>query len=238
MALIGERLRRKISWFCGGAILNEEFVITAAHCLGKFQKNRLVVRVGEFDLNYDTDAAHQDLLVDRIHMHPRYRHRQKHHDIALLHLTRRVRLSPLVGPVCLPLRGVDLTGTSATVAGWGHTEFGGEQSAVLQEVELPIIDTGRCEKQYRTLGNAFKAEFGSGFGDTKICAHDTTGSGKDSCQGDSGGPLTFHDPVSGRVQLAGVVSSGVGCGHPEFPGIYTRVAMYVDWILEQAFNAS
>ena len=55
-------------------------------------------------------------------------------------------------------------------------------------------------------------------------------------QGDSGGPMTLRDPSSGRVQLVGIVSSGVGCGHPKFPGVYTRVSMYVDWILERAFN--
>ena len=87
-------------------------------------RNRLVVRVGEFDLNYDTDAAHQDLLVDRIIVHPEYVHRRKHHDIALLHLNRRVRLGGHVRPVCLPPRGADLTGSKASVAGWGHTEFG------------------------------------------------------------------------------------------------------------------
>ena len=87
-------------------------------------RNRLVVRAGEFDLHYDTDVAHQDLLVDRIILHPEYVHRRKHHDIALLHLSRRVRLGGHVRPVCLPPRGVDLTGQIGTVAGWGHTEFG------------------------------------------------------------------------------------------------------------------
>ena len=55
-------------------------------------------------------------------------------------------------------------------------------------------------------------------------------------QGYSGGPLTYRDRATGRVQLVGIVSTGVGCGHPTFPGVYTRVSMYVDWILERAFQ--
>ncbi|XP_037087887.1 coagulation factor X-like [Pollicipes pollicipes] len=236
IALIGEQRPSRISWFCGGALLNERFVATAAHCLGQFQKNRLLVRVGDFDLHYDTDAAHQDLLVDRIYLHPAYEHYRKHNDLALLRLSTAARLGPLVRPVCLPPAGVNLTGQWTSLAGWGHTDFGGESSAVLQEVRLPLVDTATCEAHYRTLGNNFQQDFAPGFGDTKICAHDTTGHGRDSCQGDSGGPMTFRDPASGRVQLVGIVSTGVGCGHPTFPGVYTRVAMYVDWIRQRAFG--
>lgn len=235
LALIGEKRRSTTEWFCGGSLLNEKFVITAAHCLGKFKKNRLLVRLGEFDLNYDTDGRHQDLLVDRIFLYPDYRPSRKHHDLALLRLRHRALLTSLVRPVCLPDPGQQYTGRTTKVAGWGHTQYGGETSAVLQEASFPVVDTGACERQYRNLQENFHRDFGDGFGDGKLCAHDISGGGQDACQGDSGGPLTYWDRYTGRVHLVGIVSTGVGCGNPAYPGIYTRVTTYLDWIRRKAF---
>lgn len=60
-----------------------------------------------------------------------------------------------------------------------------------------------------------------------ICAGDQD---EDSCQGDSGGPLFKYNHENGRYFLYGIVSYGVGCGRREYPGIYTRVSHYIDWI--------
>merc|ERR1711874_46945 len=141
-------------------------------------------------------------------------------DIALIKLSRPVNFSSEVLPVCLPPRTPTYTNKVATVTGWGTTSSGGSTSDVLREVDVRVWSNLECER----------TQYGSAIKDTMLCAASQHGhGGQDSCQGDSGGPLVFQDGGS-NYDLIGVVSWGNGCGLQNFPGVYTRVSKYLDWI--------
>lgn len=105
--------------------------------------------------------------------------------------------------------------------GWGKDNVGKYQT-ILKEVEVPVISNHICENQMRRtrLGPSFNLH--KGF----ICAGGEEG--KDACKGDGGGPLVCEN--HGHMELAGVVSWGIGCGQVGVPGVYVRVSQYLDWI--------
>lgn len=123
-----------------------------------------------------------------------------------------------VNRVCLPKPNTDYTvGENATVSGWGvMTEGEGTISNVLNAVEVPIVSYEECKEAYGQRVNR-----------DHVCAGLKQG-GKDSCQGDSGGPLVRRR--GSQSELVGIVSFGYGCAQAGSPGVYTKVANYIDWI--------
>jgi len=115
--------------------------------------------------------------------------------------------------------------TNGVVAGWGALKENGSASDALMQVVLPVVSTSQCKKSY---GSSLVEE-------TMICAGYDQGQ-KDSCQGDSGGPYFFEGKQGYTLQ--GVVSFGAGCARPRFPGIYSRVTNYIDWIQTQIKSLS
>ena len=114
-------------------------------------------------------------------------------------------------------------GTMATVMGWGtRSTTIADYPNLLYEVDLPTVDDTICRQAYAGLVDLV---------DTQLCAGFEDG-GKDACQGDSGGPGMISDTAQDIDRLAGVVSFGIGCGRPGYPGVYTRVASFLDWIKE------
>ena len=212
-----------VMWFCGGALITPSLVLTAAHCtkLRPDQRQRLVLRLGDGDTSLSPLRQ-----VDTIITHPGYRTFAKQDDLAILQLSEPAELGRHIAPVCLPAANETLVGRSATVAGWGRQGYRRRSSAQLREAELVVGDPGRCEAAYRPLNN-FDQMFPGGFGGTKLCA---AGPGRDACRGDSGGPLVVTREDDRKV-LVGVVSTGYKCATKGFPGIYTRISAYVDWIL-------
>ena len=138
-------------------------------------------------------------------------------DIALLRLSEDVTISKGVMPACLSKEAEPIIGDTVTTIGWGLTSYEGSQSEVLQKVDLELNDLVACQEQYGMYG----VEIGS----KMICA---SGNGTDACQGDSGGPLLVSK--NGKGYVVGVVSFGIGCANPYFPGVYTNVAKYADWV--------
>ena len=230
IVLLGEQVRGRNHWTCGGTLLTARTVLTAAHCVEGRQPAALTARLGEFDTTRTDDGQHVDASVARIIMHPRFRGPARHDDIALLQLSRPVTLGERVWPACLPPEGSDHTGQRALVAGWGLTEFNGETAAILQEAELTVADVNECERSYRTRLHFFDRRYPGGFRGTTLCAQ---GHEKDSCEGDSGGPLMVA-AADGTRQVIGVVSTAFGCGIEGFPGINTKVSQYIPWILQNA----
>ncbi|CAL1292015.1 unnamed protein product [Larinioides sclopetarius] len=215
-------LLRRNRFFCGGVIINDWYILTAAHCVMGIKVKDLKVRLGEYNFN-EKNEHQEDIPVTEIKRHALFVTLTFQHDIALLKLKRRIEYTKFIGSICLPNpKSGNFTNVNATVVGWGTEAFGGSASPVLRQVTVPVWDNDECDKTYRLerITNAF------------MCAGSPE-NGEDACQGDSGGPLMALNE-EGRWEVIGIVSWGRRCGDPTFPGVYTRVTSYLDWITENA----
>ncbi|GBL77171.1 Serine proteinase stubble [Araneus ventricosus] len=155
-------------------------------------------------------------------VHRHYNAQTFENDLALLEMEAPVEFLPYVVPICLPHRNEDFTGKMAFVTGWGKLTAGGDVPNILQEVQVPIVSNGECQRMFYQAGHhkAIRSNF--------VCAGYTSG-GQDSCEGDSGGPLMVQREDT-RWVLVGTVSHGIGCADPNLPGVYMRMSSYRPWI--------
>ncbi|KAM8868893.1 LOW QUALITY PROTEIN: uncharacterized protein AB9W97_016501 [Spinachia spinachia] len=192
--------------FCGGSLVNENWVVSAAHCY----KSRMEVHLGEHNIRVN-EGTEQVIRSARVIRHPQYSSYNIDNDIMLIKLSEPAVLNQYVTPVALPTTCAP-AGTMCKVSGWGNTMSSSADRNKLQCLNIPILSTTDCDNSYPGM-----------ITDAMFCAGYLEG-GKDSCQGDSGGPVVCNG------ELQGVVSWGYGCAERDHPGVYAKVCLFNSWL--------
>ncbi|MDR4987967.1 MAG: trypsin-like serine protease [Bacteroidales bacterium] len=211
--------------FCGGTIVDDQWLITASHCL-VFDDNgddfflqpfHVRVRAGFSHLSSTTQGSYYN--VSQIILHPSYNSNSHRFDIALVQISGNFNFShpgqAKVGIVRQSDAAAGLTnpGVMGWVSGWGALSFGGSSPDQLRAVQVPIVGGSASYPPSWITPDMMLAG----------------ATGQDACQGDSGGPYVVPDG-NGWHKLAGVVSWGNGCGLAGYPGVYARVSYFEDWL--------
>ncbi|XP_045770354.1 trypsin, alkaline C-like [Maniola jurtina] len=212
---------------CAGVILTSRHLISSAHC---FQYSRDTgrdyslpqywkVRVGS---TYRTRGGVLHKIKTII---PHYGFDKSYYtnDIAVVVVAKKFTIGNLVrqGTIIKPDSEL-LSNSVCTLVGWGVIEKNGPQPDQLQHTMLLVIEQEYCKAQYQTLGAIIT--------DSMLCAGRMDVDGVDGCFGDSGGPLIYKGVV------VGLVSFGYACGQKFYPGVYTKVSHYTDWIIKTISN--
>lgn len=226
MAALGYEDGFEIKWLCGGALISEKFVLTAAHCKSSSNYGQVkYVQLGDIKLKGISSTA-KIYRVSRIYGHPNYVAPSTYNDVTLLELEKPAEISAFIKPACLFTNPDDeeMKKFQMQVTGFGLTEYGGSQSEFLQKVDLQYFDN--CKSYYKVD----RRKLAQGINEDMQLCFGSKADSKDACSGDSGGPLQYFDFSVFLYRVVGLVSFGSGCGTPGFPSIYTRVSNYVSWI--------
>ncbi|KAG7309976.1 hypothetical protein JYU34_004499 [Plutella xylostella] len=201
---------------CGGALITDRHVLSAGHCFQWDNFKSMEVLLGLHEMYEREDVQKRSISNVVIHEDFTSTSVRDENDIAIATLSEPVEFRDTISTICLPKPGQSFERRVATIVGWGRVDVKGDPSKVLLKANLDILPDEECQNSQ--LAKHLKP--------TMMCAY---AKGKDGCQGDSGGPLLTLEPEGKYVQ-AGIVSWGIGCADPRYPGVYTKVSNYIDWI--------
>jgi len=221
-------LQDRIGPFCGGSLIARDVVLTAAHCQG----GRYDVVVGRHDFN-DGDG---EVIAMRDELpHPNYVSATTDNDFMLVFLERPISDVDGVDFVTLNHRhSVPSLNQEVTVMGWGVTDYDtGDMADALMHVKVNVISNSECD-----ASSDGRENYKDQITDSMLCARAQSGPLRDSCQGDSGGPLIIKGGSASADVQVGVVSWGIDCAHPDFPGVYSRISRAYDWIEREVCRGS
>ncbi|XP_072516638.1 mast cell protease 4-like [Salminus brasiliensis] len=204
-------VQRKGNHICGGFLVSEHFVMTAAHCWN--QEDKLTVVLGAHELPKSSSDLGRK-AVKFYHIHPMYDSETLFNDLMLLQLNKTAKKSQRINWIPIPTKDKDIKAKPAcSVAGWGKQQTSGSRSKRLMEVDVSVMDKRFCQKYW---GKGYSAS-------RMVCAGGQGG----FCQGDSGGPLVCKGTAVGIVSF----TDDKDCNSPNrLPNVYTKISKFLPWI--------
>lgn len=205
---------------CGGVLISSKWVVTVAHCAAAKVDE---VLLGYYDINTPSECTERIAIKSKI-IHPLFdvTDFEYQFDIAVVELQTESQygvIAPtLYGDTISGVGDLEAVGNLLTVAGYGYEQLGGPASDIMNKVDLPVYPIEQCREAYG-LSPALLDQW--------MCTL-WPGGGKDACRGDSGTPA--FEVVNDQTYIVGLVSFGISCATPQFPGVYTKVSPFIDWI--------